>query len=73
MASRIAEAIDEPERTKQMSRAGRTLVEKQYSLGSMLDQLDHIYMCGIFTATYPNQYRCWHEASHQKKIWLHAA
>lgn len=44
MAVHIAVAIDEPERTKQMSRAGRTLVEKEYSMDSMLDQLNLIYM-----------------------------
>lgn len=44
MAARIAEAIDHPERTQQMSRAGRALVEKHYSLDNMLDQLENIYM-----------------------------
>lgn len=44
MAARIAEAIEESERTQQMSRAGRTMVEKQYSLDIMLDHLDGIYM-----------------------------
>lgn len=43
MAARIAEAIDQPERTKQMSRAGRTLVETKYSRDIMLDRLDEIY------------------------------
>lgn len=43
MAARIAEAIDEPEMTKQMCRGGRMLVETKYSRDIMLDQLDNIY------------------------------
>ena len=43
MASRIAEVIDEKERTQQMCRAGRALVENQHSLDIMLDRLDCIY------------------------------
>ena len=44
MAARIAEAMDEPERTQQMCRAGRAQVESQHSLDCMLDQLHEIYV-----------------------------
>jgi glycosyltransferase involved in cell wall biosynthesis len=43
MAARIAETIDEQAQTQQMCRAGRALVENQYSLDTMLDRLDEIY------------------------------
>lgn len=42
-ATRIAEAIDEHEKTQQMCRAGRELVENQHSLDTMLDRLNDIY------------------------------
>lgn len=44
MAACIAEAIDENERTQQMCRAGRALVESQHSLDIMLDRLNDIYV-----------------------------
>lgn len=43
LAARIAEAIDETERTQQMCRAGRAKVENEHSLDIMLDRLDVIY------------------------------
>lgn len=43
MAACIAAAIDEHERTQQMCRAGRALVESQHSLDIMLDRLNDIY------------------------------
>lgn len=43
-ANRIAEAVDERERTQQMCRAGRAQVEQQHSLDFMLDRLDEIYV-----------------------------
>jgi len=43
MAARIAEAVDEHERTQQMCHAGRALVESQHSMDSMLDRLNAIY------------------------------
>lgn len=42
-ATRIAEAIDEHEKTQQMCHAGRELVEKEHSLDTMLDRLNNIY------------------------------
>jgi len=43
LAKRIAEAIDEQEKTQRMCRAGRELVETRHSLDAMLDQLNDIY------------------------------
>lgn len=42
-AERIAETIDEHEKTRQMCRAGRELVEKEHSLDTMLDRLNDLY------------------------------
>ena len=42
-AARLVEAIDEHQKTQQMCRAGRELVEKQHSLDTMLDRLNDLY------------------------------
>ncbi|WP_395739721.1 glycosyltransferase family 4 protein [Prosthecobacter sp.] len=44
MAERIAETVDQRERSAQMCRAGRAQVERQHSLDSMLDRLSEIYL-----------------------------
>lgn len=43
LAARIAEVIEEPEKTRRMCQAGRELVENQHSLDPMLDGLSEIY------------------------------
>lgn len=43
LAARIAEALDQPERTREMAQAGRRWVEGRHSLETMLDHLEALY------------------------------
>lgn len=43
LARRIAEALDEKDRTRAMADQGRLMVEKEHSLETMLDRLDALY------------------------------
>jgi len=43
LAARIAEALDQPEQTRQMAARGRQFVEQKHSLETMLDHLDGLY------------------------------